>query len=335
MMQPGSKNSITDVRGVLVGNSHDEPLKSGVTVFSSEKSFTASYCVIGGAPGTRETDLLDPDKTVTDIDALVLSGGSTFGLDAASGVVDQLRKLGRGFKAQGHFVPLVPTAILFDLNNGGQKNWEENPYPYLGRQAFDALSRDFDIGSAGAGFGAQCGMMKGGLGSASFVLPNGITVGALVAANPIGNPTDLSGKYFWAAPFEVANEFGGLGAPRGSDHARSLKNIKLSRISDRENTSIGIVATDAVLSKAQAKRLATTAHDGFSRAIVPSHLPMDGDLIFAASTNKIALPLDPFSFSELCHAASLCISRSIARGVYYAKSYQGDYLESWQVLNTL
>ena len=335
MMQTGAKNLITDVEGVLIGNAEDRDLKSGVTVFSSDQPFTASYFVMGGAPGTRETDLLAPDKTIQQVDALVLSGGSTFGLDAAAGVVDGLRGRGRGFKTQSFHVPIVPTAILFDLNNGGQKDWRINPYPDLGKKAFSALGADFDIGSTGAGFGAQCGMMKGGLGSASFILSHGITVGALVAVNPIGNPTDESGKQFWAAPFEVANEFGGLGAPRGSDHARSLKNIKLSRISDRENTSIGIVATDVVLSKAQAKRLATTAHDGFSRAIVPSHLPMDGDLIFAASTNKIALPLDHFSFSELCHAASLCISRSIARGVYYAKSYQGDHLKSWQVLNTL
>ncbi len=333
MMQPGAKNSITDVQGVLVGNAQDGCLKTGVTVFSSDQSFTASYCVMGGAPGTRETDLLAPDRTVTDVDALVLSGGSTFGLDAASGVVDRLRKNGRGFIAQGYVVPLVPAAILFDLNNGGHKEWEENPYPELGKLAFDTLSRDFDIGSIGAGFGAQCGMMKGGLGTASFALPNGITVGALVAANPIGNPTESSGRYFWAAPFEVADEFGGLGAPQGSDHARSLTNTKLSPLSDRVNTSIGIVATDAVLSKAQAKRLATTAHDGFSRAIVPSHLPMDGDLIFGASTNQIPLPQDHLSFSELCHAASLCVARAIARGVYHAQSYQGDYLKNWQSLN--
>ena len=333
MMQPGTKNLITDVQGVLVGNAHNENLKSGVTVFSSEQSFTASYSVMGGAPGTRETDLLDPDKTVTDVDALVLSGGSVFGLDAATGVVERLRNNSRGFVAQGYIVPIVPAAILFDLSNGGQKDWKENPYPELGRQAFDKLSRDFDIGSAGAGFGAQCGMMKGGLGSASFLLTNGITVGALVAANPIGNPTDCSGRHFWAAPFEVANEFGGLGAPQGSDHARSLLNIKLSSLSDMVNTSIGIVATDAVLSKAQAKRLATISHDGLSRAIVPSHLPMDGDLIFGVSTNQIPLPQNPINFSELCHAASLCIARAVARGVYHAQSYQGDYVKSWQALN--
>ena len=131
MMQPGAKNLITDVIGVLVGNAHNELLKSGVSVFSSDTPFTASYCVMGGAPGTRETDLLTPDKTVNRVDALVLSGGSAFGVDAASGVVDRLRTQNMGLKINGYNVPIVPAAVLFDLNNGGQKDWKINPYPTL------------------------------------------------------------------------------------------------------------------------------------------------------------------------------------------------------------
>lgn len=334
MMRPGPKNLITDISGVSVGNAHDEALKSGVTVLCAETSFTASYAVMGGAPGTRETDLLAPDKSVEKIDALVLSGGSAFGVDAATGVVDRLRKNGRGFQVGAHRVPIVPAAILFDLNNGGQKDWQDNPYPNLGRLAYDDLSQEFDIGSIGAGFGAQCGMMKGGLGSASFKLQNRITVGALVAANPIGSVTDASGKHFWAAPFEVEDEFGGFGPPQGSGHAQSFEHTKLSSLVERANTTIAIVATDAILTKAQAQRMATAAHDGFARAIVPSHLPLDGDLIFAASTGTLTMPVGQLPFAEICHAASLCVSRAIARGVYHARSYSGDTSATWQSLNT-
>jgi len=333
MMHPGPKNLITDVNGVFVGNAHDEVLKSGVTVFSADRGFTASYAVIGGAPGTRETDLLAPDKSVDKIDALVLSGGSAFGLDAASGVVDRLCAKEQGFAIGSYNVPIVPAAILFDLNNGGRKDWSENPYPKLGRLAFDELSQEFDIGSIGAGFGAQCGMMKGGLGSASFQLQNGITVGALVAANPIGNVTDASGKHFWAAPFEVNNEFGGLGPPKGNGHAQSFDRSKLSSLIERTNTTIAIVATDAILTKAEAQRMASAAHDGFARAIVPSHLPLDGDLIFSAAMGRRQVPKGRLAFAEICHAASICVSRAIARGVYRARSYCGDASVTWQSLN--
>ena len=333
MMQTGEKNLITDVRGILVGNAHDETLKSGVSVVSADAPFTASYCVMGGAPGTRETDLLAPDKTVNGVDALVLSGGSSFGVDTASGVVERLREAGRGFLAAGYPIPLAPAAILFDLNNGGDKNWTHNPYPQLGRCAYDALNDNFEIGSFGAGFGAQCGMMKGGLGSASFTLTNGITVGALVAANPVGNPTDDSGKNFWAAPFEVDAEFGGLGAPSGSAHGQSLEQTKLGGLVPRTNTSIAIVATDATLSKSEAHRLATVTHDGFARAIVPSHLPMDGDLIFAAATDKMPAPQTILEFSEICHAASLCVARAVARGVFHARPFPEDKLKTYRELN--
>jgi L-aminopeptidase/D-esterase-like protein len=165
---------------------HDLSIKTGVTVLLADAPFTAAVHVMGGAPGTRETDLLAPDKTVQQVDALVLSGGSAFGLDAASGVADALRRMGRGFAVGAHSVPIVPAAILFDLNNGGDKDWITNPYNALGRQAFDAASVQFDIGTIGAGTGAVTANLRGGLGSASVILPSGHTVGALVAVNALG-----------------------------------------------------------------------------------------------------------------------------------------------------
>jgi L-aminopeptidase/D-esterase-like protein len=204
-MQTGPKNLITDVPGLRVGNAQDDALKSGSTVVLTDAPFTASVQVMGGAPGTRETDLLAPDKAVAQVDALVLSGGSAYGLDACSGVVDGLRKIGRGFRVHSATIPLVPGAILFDLLNGGEKGWDENPYRALGRAALEDASDTFELGSIGAGTGAMTSMVKGGLGSASLILPDGTTVGALVAANPVGAVTTPGDKHFYAAPFEMNN----------------------------------------------------------------------------------------------------------------------------------
>ncbi|MEM6482317.1 MAG: P1 family peptidase, partial [Pseudomonadota bacterium] len=179
-MKTGSRNRITDVEGLLVGHAQDERLKTGTTVLAGEKPFTAAVHVMGGAPGTRETDLLAPDRTVQQVDALVLSGGSAFGLDAASGVADALRAAGRGFAVGDALVPIVPGAILFDLLAGGAR-WDENPYKSFGAKAYGALAEPFDMGSVGAGTGATTATLKGGIGSASAVLPDGVKVGALVA----------------------------------------------------------------------------------------------------------------------------------------------------------
>tara|TARA_B100000963_G_C22523898_1_gene624364 strand:- start:86 stop:1090 length:1005 start_codon:yes stop_codon:yes gene_type:complete len=333
MMQPGPKNLITDVPGILVGNSHDKKIKTGVTVLKGNQPLVTSYWVMGGAPGTRDTDLLAPDKTIKSVDALVLSGGSAFGLDAASGVVDKLKENGQGLEVAGHTVPLVPAAILFDLSNGGDKKWDNNPYPNLGKQAYENLNSEFELGSAGAGYGAQGATMKGGLGSASFKLSSGITVGALVAVNPAGDATDETGRHFWAAPFEVGNEFGGFEAPSGGSYPKSFKRSGLFPLEDRANTTIGIVATDANLTKAQAQRLATSAHDGIARAIVPSHLPYDGDLIFASSTKELSLKDEIYDLAEICHAASLCMARAIARGVYNADDLPDDPRPTFKKLN--
>ena len=328
-MKPGPKNLITDVRGLRVGNAQDDRLKSGVTVLLPDQPAVASVHVMGGAPGTRETDLLAPDKSVAAIDALVLSGGSAYGIDACSGVVDRLRAAGRGFKVGAATIPLVPGAILFDLLNAGAKDWAENPYPALGRAAFDAASDDCELGTVGAGTGALSAMLKGGLGSASLRLPDGTMVGALVAANPVGAVTTPGDKHFYAAPFEIAGEFGGLGPDPASGLGLSLESRKAAAMSPRENTTIAIIATDATLTKAECHRVAVAAHDGIGRATVPAHTPHDGDLVFALSTGVQAKG----DVLMIGHAASLCLARAIARAIYAATPAEGDLLPCWNTLN--
>ena len=332
-MTPGPLNLITDVPGLLVGNAADDMLKSGVTVLTADAPFTASVHVMGGAPGTRETDLLAPDKSVAQVDALVLSGGSAFGLDACSGVVEGLRARGRGFQIGEAIIPLVPGAILFDLLNGGAKGWAENPYPALGRRAFEAAATRFEIGSVGAGTGALTAMLKGGLGSASLVLPDGTTVGALVAANPVGAVTTPGDRHFFAAPFEIGGEFGGLGPDPASGLGLALASRKQAAMSERANTTIAIVATDAALTKSQCQRLAVAAHDGIARATVPAHTPHDGDLVFALSTGVRHAGNPGRDLTLIGHAASLCLARAIARAVHAASPAPGDLLPSWSTLN--
>ena len=324
-MKPGRRNLITDVPGLRVGNAEDALVRTGTSVLLGERAFTAAVSVMGGAPGTRETDLLAPDKIVQQVEAIVLSGGSVYGLDACGGVVDGLRRMGRGYAVHGLHVPVVPGAIIFDLVNGGCKDWDASPYPALGRAALDAASQDFALGTAGAGFGATTANWKGGLGSASAVLDSGITVGALVAVNALGSVTVGDGPQFWAAPWEIGAEFGGLGLPAtfpATLDARPGKRLG-------EATTIAIVATDAALTQAQAQRMATAAQDGMARAIVPSHTPFDGDLVFAVSTGDRAMPdpvADPFAIG---HAAACVLARAIARGVFAARAMPGDLQPAW------
>lgn len=326
-MRLGARNLITDVAGLSVGNAQDAALKSGVTVVTAAAPMVASVAVMGGAPGTRETDLLAPDKSAPGVDALVLSGGSAFGLAAAQGVMDALHEAGRGFAVGPARVPIVPAAILFDLLNGGDKDWGVNPYPALGRSALAAAGEGFALGSAGAGTGALTAMHKGGLGSASLVLESGITVGALVAANPIGSVTTPSGRHFWAAPFEMGAEFGGLGGdPSGYVLPPESRRMAAMAAMAQANTTIAVVATDAALDKAQCHRMAVAAHDGIGRAIVPAHSPMDGDLVFAAATGARSLDGAPMQLAEIGHAASLCLARAIARAVWEAVPAPGDTL---------
>ncbi len=328
-MKPGRRNLITDVGGLKVGNAADALIRSGVSVLVGDAPFTCAVDVRGGAPGTRESDLLAPDKLVQQVDALVLSGGSAFGLEAAAGVVEGLRAAGRGFDVGGMKVPIVPAAILFDLLNGGDKGWDENPYPALGRAALAAAGADFALGSAGAGTGALTANLKGGLGSASAVLESGHTVGALVAVNALGGATPGGQGRFWAAPWEMEGEFGGLGPVSAVDPGENLALDKLRAMAGR-NTTIAIVATDAALSKAEAQRMAVAAHDGLARALVPSHTPYDGDLVYAVATGARPLAdpaLDPVA---LGHAAATVLSRAVARGVYEARPAPGDLLPCWR-----
>lgn len=331
-MIPGPQNAITDIAGLKVGHAQDDALKSGVTVLTADAPFTASVAVMGGAPGTRETDLLAPDKSVAKVDALVLAGGSAYGLDACSGVVAGLRVQGRGFRVGSAIIPLVPGAILFDLLSGGDHGWTDTPYHALGRAALKAATTDTPIGSVGAGTGAMTAMMKGGLGTASLTLAGGITVGALVAANPMGSVTTPGDRYFWAAPFEIDAEFGGLGPDPASGLGRTLESRKQTAMIERANTTIAIVATNAQLDKAQCQRVAWAAHDGIGRACVPAHSPGDGDLVFAVSTGDMAMTSDR-DLSLIGHAAALCLSRAIARGVYAATPAPNDLLPTWSVLN--
>ena len=328
-MRVGPRNLITDVAGLYVGNASIDSLKSGSTVLVGDAPFTAAVHVMGGAPGTRETDALAPDKLVEEVDALVLSGGSAFGLDAASGVTDALLKQGRGFRIGPATVPIVPAAIIFDLLNGGDKDWDENPYRALGAAALEDTSEDFILGTIGAGVGATTANLKGGLGSASVVLDSGHTVGALVVVNPFGAAVVPESGHFWAAPFEVDGEFGGRGVAQTYDPLANPTTEKLDAFNAKSNTTIAIVATDAVLTKAQAMRMAVAAHDGMARALVPSHTPFDGDLVFAAATGAKPLGDPAFDPLMLGNAAALCLARAIARGVHAATPAEGDILPTW------
>lgn len=332
-MTPGLRNLITDVPGLKVGNAHCEKTKSGVTVLIPDEQAVASVSIMGGAPGTRDVALLEPEQTVNTIDALVLAGGSAYGLDAGSGAQIRLAELGKGFAVGSAIIPITPTAILFDLLNGGDKSWGRNPiYREMGIDAVDNAAIDFEIGTAGAGFGATTADLKGGLGSASLQLPRGGTVGSLIAVNALGRTTIGDTPYFWAAPSEYKAEFGGKGWPSkmlGMDKTVQTK-YSLGTIDLSPNTTIGIVATDLILTKSEAKRVATAAHDGFARALWPAHTPMDGDLLFVLSTGKRAMNDPLLELLELGAYAAQTVSRAIARGVYCASEREADTVPTWK-----
>ena len=313
------RNLLTDISGVSVGHAHDAASASGVTAILFDPPAVASIDVRGGGPGTREDALLKPESTVEAIDGIALSGGSAFGLDAAGGVQAWLAEQGRGLRIREAIIPIVPGAICFDLLNGGNKAWGRfPPYRDLGYAAACAASGDFALGSVGAGLGATTANFKGGLGSASAQTEGGATVGALAVVNAVGSVTVGDGPWFWAAPFETANEFGGRGLPPAFTQdmlSARLKGGPAAAFS--ENTTLVVVATDAVLTKAQAKRLAMIAQTGMARAIYPVHAPTDGDVVFAAATGK--KPVDPRSgLTELGMVAANTVARAIARGVHSA-----------------
>ena len=310
------RNLITDVAGLRVGHADDRRLGSGVTVLVFDEPAVASIAVSGGAPGLRDTALLEPGMTVERVDALVLSGGSAFGLDAPGGVQAVLRAAGRGFRVGDVQVPIVPGAILFDLANGGDKAWGDVPvYWQLGRDAAQAVGDNFTLGSVGAGLGATTATLKGGLGSASATSANGFRVGALVAVNALGSATIGDGPHFWAAPVEIGAEFGGRGWPAAMTAADLTPRLKGRAPA---NTTIGIVVTDAALTKPQAKHFAVMAQDGIARALRPAHAPLDGDTIFAAATGGVGGAVTPYDLTLIGLCAADCLARAIARAIFEA-----------------
>ena len=324
-----ARNLITDVAGVRVGHAGDMALGSGVTAIVFDKPAVGSVDIRGGGPGTRETAMLDPAYTVDNIDAVVLSGGSAYGLDAGAGAQAYLRERGRGFRVRDALVPIVPGAILFDLLAGGNKNWGRYPpYRELGYEAAKRARADFELGTVGAGTGATTRTLKGGVGSASAMTRTGFTVGAIAATNAAGNVTIGNGPHFWAAPYEQRKEFGGIGWPAKMP-ANALAFRSKGQV--RENTTLALVVTDALLTKSQAKRLAIMAQDGMSRAIYPVHTPLDGDIVFSMSVGKKRLPDPIYALSELGTVAANVLARVIARGVYEATAlpFRGA-LPSWQ-----
>ncbi len=326
------KNLLTDVAGVTVGHAQNDKVGSGTTAILFDRPVVAAMDVRGGGPGVRDAVLLDLVNTVETIDGLALSGGSAHGLEAGGGVQAWLTERGRGFRLRDALVPLVTGAIIFDMLNGGDKKWGRfPPFRDLGYAAADAASDSFALGSVGAGLGATTAGLKGGLGSASALTESGTTVAALAVVNAVGSTIIGDGPHFWAAPFEINDEFGGRGLPaRFSQDMLKVRLKGSAAASAGENTTIAVVVTDANLDKAQTRRLAIIAQTGFARAIYPVHAPLDGDVVFAASTGMKAI--DPgHGLTELGAIAANVMARAIARGVYEATAlpFPGA-LPSWK-----
>ncbi len=324
MSKPGPRNLITDIQGLTVGCAEDAGVLTGTTVILAETPALAAVAVAGGGPGTRETDLLAADTLVDQVDAIVLSGGSAFGLAAADGVAAELGAQGRGFGLIDlpgvPKTPIVPAAILYDLANGGDKAWGNGPpYADMGRKALAAAGQDFALGASGAGYGARAGQHRGGLGSASIVTQDGMCVGALAAVNCFGSVYMPGTDTFWAWPFEIDGEFGGARPP--SDYRADAENWGDAKINPApgQNTTIACIATDVTLTAGQAKRVAQMALSGFSRAIRPVFAPFDGDAVFVLSTGQKPLP-DPaaMALARLGELAAGTLARAIARGVFEA-----------------
>lgn len=322
----GEHNALTDISGLLVGNYTDENAASGVTVVLCKDGAVAGVDVRGSAPGTRETDLLNPLNLVQEVQAVVLSGGSVYGLSAADGVVRWLQEKGHGFPLDDtHIAPIVPAATLFDLGRG------DDFVPPIdaawGRHACDASGGDRIVtGCVGAGTGAVAGGIKGGLGTASVVLETGLTVGALAAVNSRGTIINPQSGELWECRLEMDGEFGDQGR-------RLVKMPTLTEGAPGRNTTIAVVASDAILTKTEANKIAQMAHDGMARAIRPAHTMFDGDTIFCLGTGKKTLP-ENTSFSPDLHAEAInlvghhaadCLARAVIHAVLAAES-TGDTL---------
>ncbi|WP_367159399.1 P1 family peptidase [Kozakia baliensis] len=336
--KPGARNSITDVGGLSIGQAQDTRARTGVTVILPDQSTVCAVDVRGGGPGTRETDALNAWNLVHRVDAVTLSGGSVYGLAAADGVASWLGAQGRGFAMTKRPdippSPIVPSAILYDLNDGGDKNWgTEPPYRKLGLEAVQHTSQDVALGTVGAGFGATAGALKGGIGTASFITHDGLTVGAIVACNSLGSVVVPGTKRFWAAPFEIGKEFGGLG-PAASLVGEEDWGLAKFNPAPRANTTLACIAVDADLDADEMKRIAMMAQDGLSRAIRPVHSPFDGDTVFALSTAQKTLPSAARSVlvARLGALAADVLARAVARGVYAATLPTGMSGKTWAML---
>jgi putative pantetheine hydrolase len=344
--RPGAVNALTDVAGLRVGHAErrGDGWLTGVTVvLAPEGGAVAAVDVRGGGPGTRETDALDPRNLVPRIEAVVLTGGSAFGLDAASGVVGWLEEHGRGFPVggPGQVVPVVPAAALFDLGRGGR--WDARPGPDLGRAAVVAAAATGEgapvpQGCVGAGTGAVAGGLKGGVGTASWVLPSGTTVAALAVVNAAGSVTDPDTGALWGARPAWAAEFGLDGTALPAAAVARARDLLAAVQPPPFNTTLAVVATDAVLTRAQAQKLAGSAHDGLARAVRPVHLLSDGDTVFALATGRrpllpagqpapggpgFAVPIEAGAVNEILAAGADTLTRAILHAVLAADSVTG------------
>lgn len=316
MIHPGPFNALTDVAGLTVGSAEDIGVRSGVTVVLPAFSVAAAVDVRGGAPGTINTEALRPGGLIREVHGLVLSGGSAFGLEGATGLMAWLGARGRGFADWGPCIPVVAGAILFDVANGGDKGWGDvPPYRRLAQAAADGAGAEVRLGNAGAGFGAVAGQLKGGLGTASAVdEATGATVGALVAVNSVGSVVMPGSRTMWAWHLEQAGELGGQPLPTAATgHAFATKG------SLGMNTTIGVVATDAALDHADLQRLAVMAGDGYGFAIRPIHTPLDGDTVFALATGTVPLPDRGTAVLRLGAIAADVVARAVMRAVYEAE----------------
>ena len=329
MAKPGPRNTLTDVAGLSVGCAEDARVLTGVTVIVPENRAVCAVDLRGGGPGTRETDALAPENLVEAIDALVLAGGSVYGLAAADGVVAAMGAEGKGFGFADlpgvPRSPVVPAAILYDLANGGNKNWAgAPPYAALGRAAYGARSDEVALGNAGAGLGALAGALKGGQGSASVITEDGFTIGALACVNCWGSVLIPNSRAFWAHPFELEGEFGGVRP--NTDAPLDPEDWGAGKFNPqpRANTTLALVAVDAALNPAECKRVAQMASAGLARAIRPVFAPFDGDVVFALATAAREAPVPRALFVARAGAlAADCLARAIARGVYEAHSTGG------------
>lgn len=333
MPLPGPRNLITDIPGLSVGHALDERVRSGVTVLRTAGPWTASIDIRGGGPGGRESAALEPENMVGLLHAIVLAGGSVFGLSAADGVAAALSLEGCGLrlKTGGKPIPIVPAAVLHDLANGGDKDWGLlPPYRELGLQALAAVAEDFALGAVGAGRGAMAGVLPGGLGSASLVIGDGLVVGALVVVNPIGSVYMPDGTTFWAWPWEIAGEFGGARPSFAQDASEPIPELSrldaMGRLQAGANTTLVVVASNARLTTAECKRVAIMAQDGIARAVRPAHLPFDGDTVYALASAAVDIAEGPrrqVDIGRIGSAAADCVARAIARGVFSAAAGAG------------